>query len=80
MSAPARSARRPLRSRADWRDRPLAADGPFGHREVDHPGRPHQKRPAELIRRAKDNFADREGHYLRARAEPAATSCCTEWW
>ena len=73
MSAHDRSARRPLRCRAGWRDRPLAADGPFGHREVDHPGRAHQKRPAELIRRAKDNFA--EGQRLRARSSAGPAVC-----
>ena len=39
MSAHDRSASRPLQWRAGWSDRPLAADGPFGHREVDHRAR-----------------------------------------
>jgi len=47
----------------------VAADGPFGHGEVDHPGPAHQQRPVELTRRAEDNFADRQGQRLRARTE-----------
>ena len=48
---------------ANWGSR-SRADDPFSHGQIDHPGRAHQERSAQLTRRAGDQFPGRQGQGL----------------